>query len=86
LETFPSAPEAGPFRDPNDKTRPFAPKTLQDGRHIHNSRLPEPCRFCPVTPIFGPKIRHRPIDEVVAKVDTLRKHYFNVDDSVFGHP
>ena len=47
---------------------------------------PNHCRFCPVTPIFGPKIRHRPIDEVVAEVDTLRKHYFNVDDSVFGHP
>ena len=47
---------------------------------------PNHCRFCPVTPIFGPKIRHRPIDEVVAEVDTLRQHYFNVDDSVFGHP
>ena len=47
---------------------------------------PNHCRFCPVTPIFGPKIRHRPIDEVVAEIDTLRKHYFNVDDSVFGHP
>ena len=23
---------------------------------------------------------------MVAEVDTLRKHYFNVDDSVFGHP
>jgi len=47
---------------------------------------PNSCRFCPVTSIFGPKIRHRPIDEVVAEVDTLRKSYFNVDDSVFGHP
>ena len=47
---------------------------------------PNHCRFCPVTPIFGPKIRHRPIDEVVAEVDTLRTNYFNVDDSVFGHP
>jgi radical SAM superfamily enzyme YgiQ (UPF0313 family) len=47
---------------------------------------PNQCRFCPVTPIFGPKIRHRPIDEVVTEVDTLRKHYFNVDESVFGHP
>ena len=47
---------------------------------------PNNCRFCPVTPIFGPQIRHRPIDEVVAEVDTLRKRYFNVDDSVFGHP
>jgi radical SAM superfamily enzyme YgiQ (UPF0313 family) len=47
---------------------------------------PNFCRFCPVTPIFGPQIRHRPIDEVVAEVDTLRKNNFNVDDSVFGHP
>lgn len=47
---------------------------------------PNFCRFCPVTPIFGAQIRHRPIDEVVAEVDTLRRRYFNVDDSVFGHP
>jgi len=47
---------------------------------------PNHCRFCPVTDIFGPKIRHRPIEEVVAEVDTLGKRYFNVDDSVFGHP
>jgi radical SAM superfamily enzyme YgiQ (UPF0313 family) len=47
---------------------------------------PNHCRFCPVTDIFGGKIRHRPIDEVVAEVETLGKQYFNVDDSVFGHP
>ncbi|MDY6933600.1 MAG: radical SAM protein [Spirochaetota bacterium] len=47
---------------------------------------PNHCRFCPVTDIFGAKIRHRPIDEVVSEVATLRKRYFNVDDSVFGHP
>ncbi len=47
---------------------------------------PNHCRFCPVTDIFGSKIRHRPIDEVVAEVATLAKLYFNVDDSVFGHP
>ena len=47
---------------------------------------PNHCRFCPVTDIFGPKIRHRPIDEVVAEVATLGKKFFNVDDSVFGHP
>ena len=47
---------------------------------------PNFCRFCPVTPIFGPHIRHRPIDEVVAEVNTLGGNYFNVDDSVFGHP
>jgi hypothetical protein len=47
---------------------------------------PNHCRFCPVTDIFGGQIRHRPIDEVVAEVDTLQRFYFNVDDSVFGHP
>jgi radical SAM superfamily enzyme YgiQ (UPF0313 family) len=47
---------------------------------------PNHCRFCPVTDIFGGQIRHRPIDEVVAEVETLQKFYFNVDDSVFGHP
>ncbi len=47
---------------------------------------PNHCRFCPVTEIFGPHIRHRPIDEVVAEVATLGRRYFNVDDSVFGHP
>lgn len=47
---------------------------------------PNHCRFCPVTDIFGPQIRHRPIDEVLAEIDTLGKRYFNVDDSVFGHP
>ncbi|NVM23435.1 MAG: B12-binding domain-containing radical SAM protein [Desulfobacterales bacterium] len=47
---------------------------------------PNHCRFCPVTDIFGAKIRHRPIDEVVAEVATLGRRYFQVDDSVFGHP
>ncbi len=47
---------------------------------------PNHCRFCPVTDIFGGKIRHRPIDDVVAEVATLGESYFNVDDSVFGHP
>ncbi len=47
---------------------------------------PNHCRFCPVTDIFGARIRHRPVEEVVAEVQTLGKRYFNVDDSVFGHP
>jgi len=47
---------------------------------------PNHCRFCPVTDIFGAKIRHRPIDHVVAEVASLGSRYYNVDDSVFGHP
>lgn len=47
---------------------------------------PNHCRFCPVTDIFGGRIRHRPIDHVVAEVATLGPRYYNFDDSVFGHP
>ncbi|HLK49595.1 MAG TPA: radical SAM protein [Bryobacteraceae bacterium] len=47
---------------------------------------PNHCRFCPVTDIFGARIRHRPIDQVVAEVATLGPRYYNFDDSVFGHP
>ncbi len=47
---------------------------------------PNHCRFCPVTDIFGGRIRHRPIDHVVAEVSTLGPRYYNFDDSVFGHP
>ena len=47
---------------------------------------PYDCSFCPVPDLFGRKLRHRPIDEVVAEVDTLRPVYFNLDDNVFGVP
>lgn len=47
---------------------------------------PNGCRFCPVTNIFGGKIRHRPVQEVIAEVETLGPRFFMVDDSVFGHP
>lgn len=47
---------------------------------------PNHCRFCPVTDIFGARIRHRPIDHVVAEVSSLGSRYYNFDDSVFGHP
>jgi radical SAM superfamily enzyme YgiQ (UPF0313 family) len=54
---------------------------------IHTTRgCPNRCRFCPVTCLFGGKIRHRPIPEVVAEIETLRDFYFVADDSVFGHP
>jgi radical SAM superfamily enzyme YgiQ (UPF0313 family) len=64
---------------------------LPRGRYFMDSIFttrgcPNHCRFCPVTDIFGARIRHRPVDEVVAEVATLGKRYFNVDDSVYGHP
>ena len=64
---------------------------LPRGRYLMDSIFttrgcPNHCRFCPVTDIFGAKIRHRPIDDVVAEVSGLAPRYYNVDDSVFGHP
>jgi radical SAM superfamily enzyme YgiQ (UPF0313 family) len=64
---------------------------LPRGRYMMDSIFttrgcPNHCRFCPVTDIFGGKIRHRSIDEVVAEVSTLGPRYYNFDDSVFGHP
>ncbi len=64
---------------------------LPRGRYMMDSIFttrgcPNHCRFCPVTDIFGAKIRHRPIDDVLAEVSSLGPRYYNVDDSVFGHP
>jgi radical SAM superfamily enzyme YgiQ (UPF0313 family) len=47
---------------------------------------PYDCSFCPVPDLFGRKLRHRPVSEVVAEVDTLRFSYFNLDDNVLGLP
>jgi radical SAM superfamily enzyme YgiQ (UPF0313 family) len=47
---------------------------------------PNHCRFCPVTDIFGARIRHRPVEDVVAEISSLGPRYYNFDDSVFGHP
>src|SRR5690348_642328 len=62
---------------------------LPRGRYLMDSIFttrgcPNHCRFCPVTDIFGARIRHRPIDQVVAEVSTLGPRYYNFDDSVFG--
>lgn len=77
---------------PTLKNLPMMRRDLLPGKRYFMDSIfttrgcPNHCRFCPVTDIFGPRIRHRPIDEVVAEVATLGKRYFIVDDSVFGHP
>ncbi|MCE5306894.1 MAG: hypothetical protein LLG20_04580 [Acidobacteriales bacterium] len=64
---------------------------LPRGRYMMDSIFttrgcPNHCRFCPVTDIFGARIRHRPIGQVVAEICSLGPRYYNFDDSVFGHP
>ncbi len=75
------------LKDPVMMKRGLLPRERYLMDSIFTTRgCPNHCRFCPVTEIFGAKIRHRPIDHVVAEVSTLGARYFNVDDSVFGHP
>jgi len=70
-----------------DEPCPVPPLAMHNPLATFTTRgCPNHCRFCPVTDIFGARIRHRPVDEVVAEVETMGKRYFNVDDSVFGHP
>ncbi len=48
---------------------------------------PFACDFCAVTTVFGHKYRHRPIEDVLAEVETLeRRLVFFYDDNIVGNP
>ncbi len=47
---------------------------------------PYDCSFCPVPALFGKKPRHRPVEDVVKEVSTLKRIFFNLDDNIFGVP
>ena len=55
---------------------------------IQTSRgCPFACDFCAVTAIFGHRYRFRPIRDVLAEIDTLkRKYVFFYDDNIMGNP
>jgi radical SAM superfamily enzyme YgiQ (UPF0313 family) len=55
---------------------------------IQTSRgCPFACDFCAVTAIFGHRYRFRPIRDVLAEIDTLkRKYVFFYDDNIVGNP
>ncbi len=44
------------------------------------------CDFCSVGNIFGKKTRLRPIDDVVREIESFKKFYYILDDTVFGRP
>jgi radical SAM superfamily enzyme YgiQ (UPF0313 family) len=57
-----------------------------DGIQISRG-CPFACDFCAVTAIFGHKYRLRPIEDVLAEVDTLKhKYVFFYDDNIVGNP
>ncbi|HOU55272.1 MAG TPA: radical SAM protein [Myxococcota bacterium] len=47
---------------------------------------PIDCDFCAVPSMFGRTFRRRPVEEVVAEIDTFRGYYYLLDDTVFGKP
>ena len=47
---------------------------------------PVGCDFCSVPQIFGTEFRMRPVEQVIAEIDTFRNYYYLLDDSVFGKP
>jgi radical SAM superfamily enzyme YgiQ (UPF0313 family) len=45
------------------------------------------CEFCSVTNIYGRKIRHVPIENVVRKIEESGgKKFMFLDDNIIGHP
>ncbi len=45
------------------------------------------CDFCAVSSLFGKPFRLRPVADVVAEIETLkRRYYYLIDDTVFGKP
>ena len=47
---------------------------------------PVDCDFCSVPMIFGKKFRSKPIDDVIAEIETFKSYYYILDDTVFGKP
>lgn len=47
---------------------------------------PVNCDFCSVSSLFGKQYRTRPVEDVVAEINTFKNFYYLLDDSVFGKP
>jgi len=80
-------PEFPPLENIPIQRRDILPQRRYKMDTIFTTRgCPHQCVFCPVPTQFGKKLRHRPIDDVVREVDTLKSRYFNLDDNIFGIP
>ncbi len=54
---------------------------------VYASRgCPVQCEFCVVSDLFGKKTRMRPVDEVINEIRELNRHFYLIDDNVFGRP
>ncbi|MCL6590813.1 MAG: radical SAM protein [Firmicutes bacterium] len=67
-------------------SRGFYKKKYQFDTVFTTRGCPVACDFCSVTSMFGSKVRIRPIDDVIAEIDSLGKLFFLIDDNIFGGP
>ncbi len=44
------------------------------------------CDFCSVSKIFGRTYRFKPVEEVVKEIESFKRYYYLIDDTVFGRP
>lgn len=55
---------------------------------VQTSRgCPFSCNFCSVATIYGKNVRHRPVDDVIGEIKTLKGNdLFFIDDNIVGKP
>lgn len=71
---------------PHPRRDLFPPgRYLMEGVFISRG-CPYDCKFCAVKQLQGACIRHRPVEEVVAEVATLKKDFFLAEENALGHP
>ncbi len=84
------------YHDPVPDLETYVPK---DFKNIHKKRLfslipimtsrgcPYHCDFCCVTNLFGKKIRHVPVENVVRDIkESGARNFMFLDDNIIGHP
>jgi radical SAM superfamily enzyme YgiQ (UPF0313 family) len=80
INSYPAL-ESIAFPDRSISNRKYAFDTVFASRGC-----PIQCDFCSVPGMFGTNTRLRPADQVAKEVETLGKHFYLIDDTVFGRP
>ncbi len=44
------------------------------------------CDFCSVSKLFGKTYRFKPVEDVVKEIESFKRYYYLIDDTVFGRP